>query len=122
MPGIGPVVSTTLLAELPELGQLDRKQSDALVGVAPLNCESGTLRGRRVVWGGRSRVRSALYMAALVAVRHNPVLRAFYDRPLVAGKPKKVALIAAMHKLLLILNAILAHQTPWRSPTVAVAA
>jgi transposase len=119
VPGIGPVVATTLLAELPELGALDRKRLAALVGLAPLNRDSGTLRGKRVVWGGRGRVRAALYMAALVAVRFNPVLRAFYARLLRAGKAKKVALTAAMHKLLLILNAIVHAGTPWRHPSVA---
>ncbi len=96
VPGVGPVLSITLLAELPELGTLNRKQIAALVGVAPLNRDSGTLRGRRTVWGGRARVRAVLYMATLVAVRHNPVLRAFYDRLRTAGKPPKVALTACM--------------------------
>jgi transposase len=116
VPGIGPIVATTLLAELPELGTLDRKRIAALVGVAPLNRDSGTLRGKRLVWGGRGRVRTALYMAALVAVRHNPLLRPFYARLLAAGKPKKVALTACMHKLLLILNAIVRAGMPWRQP------
>jgi transposase len=118
VPGVGPVLSTTLLAELPELGTLNRKQIAALVGVAPLNRDSGTLRGRRTVWGGRARVRAALYMAALVATRHNPVLRAFYDRLCAAGKPPKVALTACMHKLLTILNALLKHRTPWSHSTL----
>lgn len=113
VPGVGPVLALTLLAELPELGQLDRKRIAALVGVAPLNQDSGTWRGRRTTWGGRSRVRAVLYMAALVATQHNRVIRARYQRLLTAGKPKKVALVACMHQLLLILNAILAHQTPW---------
>ena len=113
-PGVGPVLSTTLLAELPELGTLNRKEIAALVGVAPLNRDSGTLRGRRTVWGGRSQVRAALYMAALVATRFNPVIRAFYQRLEAAGKPKKVALTACMRKLLTILNAKMCHQTPWR--------
>lgn len=113
-PGIGPVVATTLLADLPELGTLNRKQISALVGVAPLNCDRGTLRGKRAVWGGRGRVRATLYMAALVAVRHNPIIRAFYARLLAVGKAKKVALTACMHKLLIILNAMLHHRTPWR--------
>jgi transposase len=116
VPGIGPATALTLLAEVPELGHLDRKAIAALVGVAPLNCESGTLRGRRLVWGGRARVRAALYMAALVATKHNPVIRAFYERLCAAGKPKKVALTACMHKLLLIANAILRHRTPWCAP------
>ena len=121
-PGIGPVVATALLAELPELGALDRKRLAALVGVAPLNRDSGTLRGKRLVWGGRGRVRTALYMAALVAVRPNPLLRAFYARLLRAGKAKKVALTAGMHKLLLILNAVVRAGTPWRQPAAAVGA
>lgn len=113
VPGIGPTTAFTLLANLPELGTLDRKQIAALVGVAPLNRDSGTLRGRRGVWGGRARVRSALYMATLVATRYNPVIRAFYQRLCASGKPKKLALTACMHKLLTILNAILRHATPW---------
>jgi len=113
-PGVGPVLSTTLLAELPELGSLNRKEIAALVGVAPLNRDSGTLRGRRTVWGGRSQVRAALYMAALVASRFNPVIRAFYQRLEAAGKPKKVALTACMRKLLTILNAMMRHQAPWQ--------
>jgi len=112
-PGVGPVVSTTLLADLPELGTLNRKEIAALVGVAPLNRDSGTLRGRRTVWGGRSKVRAALYMATLVATQRNPVIRTFYQRLLSAGKPKKVALTACMRKLLTILNAILRSRTPW---------
>ncbi|MEE8442449.1 MAG: transposase, partial [Dehalococcoidia bacterium] len=97
----------------PELGTLNRKQIAALVGVAPLNRDSGTLRGKRTVWGGRATVRAALYMAALVASRWNPVLRTFYQRLCAAGKPKKVALTACMRKLLTILNAMLKHRTPW---------
>jgi transposase len=122
VPGVGPVLSMTLVADLPELGQLNRKQIAALVGLAPLNCESGRLRGRRIIWGGRGRVRAALYMSTLVAVKHNPVLRAFYDRLLAAGKPKKVALIACMHKLLLTLNALLRQAVAWHPPAHAVAA
>lgn len=121
VPGVGPVLSMTLVAELPELGQLNRKQIAALVGLAPLNCESGSLRGRRIVWGGRARVRAAMYMSTLVAVKHNPVLRAFYDRLLAAGKPKKVALIACMHKLLLTLNALLRQGVAWQPPAQAAA-
>lgn len=115
VPGIGPVVAQTLLASLPELGTLDRKQIAALVGVAPLNRDSGQWQGRRQVWGGRAPVRQVLYMAALVATRWNPVLRAFYQRLRTAGKPAKVALVAVMRKLLVTLNAMLAHQTPWRA-------
>jgi transposase len=116
VPGIGPVVSVTLLADLPELGTLDRKQVAALVGLAPLNRDSGTLRGKRTIWGGRATVRAALYMAALVGSRRNPVLRALYTRLLAAGKTKKVALTACMRKLLTILNALLKHRTRWATP------
>jgi transposase len=111
--GVGPVLTATLLTDLPELGSLDRKRIAALVGVAPLARDSGTLHGRRTCWGGRASVRAALYMAALVATRHNPVLRALYRRLLAAGKPKKTALVACMHKLLLILNALIRSQVPW---------
>ena len=117
VPGIGPTTALSLLAELPELGRLDRKAIAALVGVAPLSCESGTWRGRRIVWGGRARVRTALYMAALVASRHNPIIAAFYQRLCAAGKPKKVALVACMHKLLTILNAIVRQGVPWSVQT-----
>lgn len=113
VPGVGPTTACALLAELPELGTLDRKAIAALVGVAPLACDSGKLRGRRVVWGGRARVRSALYMATLVATRFNPIIQAFYQRLCRAGKPKKVALVACMHKLLTLLNAILRRAVPW---------
>ncbi|CAA9587322.1 MAG: Mobile element protein [uncultured Thermomicrobiales bacterium] len=113
VPGIGPVLATTLIAELPELGRLNRKQIAALVGVAPLNCESGILRGRRIIWGGRARVRAALWMGTLVAVQRNPAIRAFYQRLVATGRPKKVALTAAMHKLLLVLNALLRQRIPW---------
>lgn len=114
VPGIGPVLATTLLANLPELGTLTHKQIAALVGVAPLNRDSGTLRGKRTVWGGRAQVRAALYMAAIVAARFNPVIRAFYQRLCAAGKAKKVALVACMRKLLTIVNAMLKQRTPWR--------
>jgi transposase len=116
VPGVGPVLARTLLAEVPELGALTHKRLAALVGVAPLNRDSGTFRGRRGIWGGRADVRAALYMGALVAARRNPVVREFYERLLAAGKPKKVALVACMRKLLAILNAVLKHRTPWRSP------
>jgi transposase len=112
-PGVGPVFSRTALADLPELGRLNRKQIAALVGVAPLARDSGTLRGRRLVWGGRAPVRAALYMATLVATRRNPVIRACYLRLVAAGKPKKVALVACMRKLLTILNAMARDNTPW---------
>jgi transposase len=121
VPGVGPVVTVTLLADLPELGVLGRKQIGALVGLAPLNRDSGTLRGKRTVWGGRSTVRAALYMAALVGTRRNPVLRSLYTRLLAVGKTKKVALTACMHKLLTILNAMLKHQTKWAPSTPAAA-
>ena len=112
-PGVGPVLSMTLLSDLPELGALNRGEIAALVGVAPFNRDSGTLRGKRTVWGGRSQVRAALYMAALVATRYNPVLRDFYQRLCAAGKPKKVALTACMRKLLTILNVMVKHHSHW---------
>jgi transposase len=115
VPGVGRVVSLTLLAELPELGRLSHKEIAALVGVAPLNRDSGTLRGKRLVYGGRAPVRAALYMAALVASRCNPVIRAFYVRLRAVGKPAKVALTACMRKLLTILNAMARSGTPWQS-------
>jgi transposase len=111
VPGIGPIVSRTLLADLPELGSLNRKQIAALVGVAPLAKDSGTLRGKRMVWGGRATVRAALFMGALIAARHNPVIRDFYKRLVATGKPKKVALVACMRKLLTILNAMVRTNT-----------
>lgn len=113
VPGIGPTTSRTLLAELPELGHLNRREIAALVGVAPLNRDSGTLRGKRMVWGGRDSVRHTLYMAALTASRHNPVIRAFYQRLRGNGKPPKVALTACMRKLLVILNTMTRNQTHW---------
>ncbi len=112
--GVGPVLTLTLLAELPELGRVSHKQIAALVGVAPFNRDSGTLRGRRTVWGGRRHVRQTLYMATLVATRYNPTLRAFYQRLCAAGKPKKLALVACMRKLLTILNAMLRDQRAWQ--------
>ncbi len=112
-PGIGPTTSAALIAQLPELGTLDRKKIAALVGVAPLNHDSGTFHGRRMVWGGRSNVRAALYMATLVATRYNPVIRQFYLRLCAAGKKKKVALTACMRKLLTILNSMLKYHVPW---------
>jgi transposase len=113
IPGIGKIVSATLLSQLPELGQLDRKAIAKLVGVAPLNNDSGTFHGRRRIWGGRAAVRAALYMGALVATRYNPPIRAFYTRLLAAGKPRKVALVACMRKLLLQAHAVLRTNTPW---------
>ncbi len=120
VPGVGEQLSLTLLAYLPELGTLDRRQVAALVGVAPFNRDSGTLRGKRAVWGGRSRVRAALYMGTLSATRYNPIIRDFYQRLLTAGKPKKVALVACMRKLLVILNSMLRHRSPWRAMTPTV--
>lgn len=119
VPGVGRVLALTLLADLPELGRLSHKQVAGLVGVAPLNRDSGALRGKRLIWGGRARVRAALYMSILSAVRYNPVLRAFWTRLRAQGKPGKVALVACMHKLLTILNALVKHQTPWRPRLVA---
>ena len=116
--GIGPVCAHTLLLELPELGTLTRQQSAALVGVAPLHCDSGTLRGRRTIWGGRAHVRTVLYMGTLVATRFNPQIKVFYERLLAAGKVKKVALTACMQKFLTILNAMLKHRTPWQPQEV----
>jgi transposase len=117
-PGVGPGTAAVLIAHLPELGTLTRRQIAALVGVAPFNCDSGTLAGTRHIWGGRAPVRQALYMATLAATRCNPAIRAFYQRLLAAGKKKKVALIAAMRKLLTILNAMVKHQQSWRTATV----
>lgn len=113
-PGVGRVTASTLLAELPELGTLSRRQISALVGVCPYSRDSGKFRGRRTIWGGRATVRAALYMAAVVASRHNPVIIAFYQKLVAAGKPKKVALVACMRKLLVILNAMLKHDMPWQ--------
>lgn len=121
VPGIGPVVSVTLLADLPELGTVDRKQITALAGLAPLNRDSGTMRGKRTIWGGRATVRAALYMAALVGSQRNPVLRAVYQRLVAAGKTKKVALVACMRKLLTIVNALLKTRTTWTPPVPATA-
>jgi len=118
VPGIGPVVSRTLIGELPELGQLNRQQIAALAGVAPMNRDSGTWRGKRMVWGGRRTVRVALYMAALSASRRNPTIRVFYERLRARGKPPKVALTACMRKLLVIANAMMRDGVAW-DPTLA---
>lgn len=115
VPGIGNATARTVLAELPELGTLGRKQIAALVGLAPFNRDSGTMRGKRTIWGGRASVRTALYMATLVASRRNPPIAAMYRRLRDAGKPAKLALTACMRKLLTILNAILRDRTPWQS-------
>jgi transposase len=112
--GIGPVASITLLAVLPELGRLSRKEIASLAGLAPIPRDSGQFRGKRTIWGGRRRVRQGLYMATVSAVRHNPVISAFYDHLIAAGKPPKVALTACMHKLLLICNAVLRDGAPWQ--------
>jgi transposase len=117
-PGIGPVCARTLLLGLPKLGTLTRQQSAALVGVTPLNCDSGTLRGRWLIWGGRAHVRTVLYMGTLVATRYNPRIKALYERLLAAGKVKKVALTACMREFLTILNAMLKHRTPWQAQEV----
>jgi transposase len=113
VPGIGKVLSRTMLSLVPELGTLGKKQLAALVGVAPMNWDSGKQRGRRCIWGGRAHVRAVLYMGALVAARFNPVIRAFHARLIAAGKLPKVALVACMRKLLTILNAIVRDRTPW---------
>ena len=112
-PGVGRVCSTTLLSALPELGRLNRRQIAALVGVAPLNRDSGQWRGARAIWGGRADVRAALYMATLSATRCNPAIHAFYQRLRAAGKRPKVAIVACMRKLLVILNTIVRNRTPW---------
>jgi transposase len=120
VPGIGPVCARTLGLDLPELGTLSRQHLAALVGLAPLHRDSGTLRGTRTIWGGRAQVRTALYMSTLVAVRYHPVLKAFYQRLQAAGKLAKVALTACMRKLLTILHAMVTHQTPWQPQEVAI--
>ena len=117
VPGVGPQLSLTLLADLPELGKLGRRQIAALVGVAPMNRDSGTMRGRRTVSGGRARIRAVLYMGALAASRYNPVIRSFYQRLLAAGKPKKLALTACMRKLLTILNGMVKNCQHWNPHT-----
>jgi transposase len=119
MPGVGPVLSTTLLAELPELGTLNRKKIAALVGVAPFNRDSGWMKGTRAIWGGRASVRTVLYMAVHSARRHNPVIQVFYDRLIHAGKLPKVALVACMRKMLTILNAMVASGKSWQPALAA---
>lgn len=111
--GIGPITSSTLMAGLPELGELDRRSIAALVGVAPFNRDSGTFRGKRAIWGGRAHVRQVLYMAAIAAVRSNPIIKAFYERLIARGKPHKVAMVACMRKMLTILNAMTRSNTHW---------
>lgn len=119
VPGVGPVVSFAFLAELPELGRLNRQRISKLVGVAPLNCDSGQQRGVRHIFGGRARIRSLLYMAALTAMRFNPVIKQFYQRLLGKGKPHKVAITACMRKLLSIINLMVRNQTPWCDSSVS---
>jgi len=119
VPGIGPVVSFSLLADLPELGTLNRQRISKLVGVAPLNCDSGQQRGVRHIFGGRARVRTMLYMAALTALRFNPVIKEFYQRLVGKGKPHKVALTACMRKLLSIVNLMIRNQTIWKTDPVS---
>ena len=114
-PGVGPVTASTMLSDLPELGTLNPKAIAALVGVAPLNCDSGNYQGRRKIWGGRACVRSLLYMCAKTAVRCNPGIRGFYERLIGAGKLRKVALTACMHKILIILNAMIRDQACWKT-------
>lgn len=121
VPGIGPVVTMCLLSELPELGQLNRKEIAKLVGVAPLNNDSGQSRGKRSIWGGRAGIRCCLYMATLSAVRYNPAIKVFYTRLVAIGKPKKVALVASMRKLLTVLNAIRRTRQPWQNLQVEAA-
>lgn len=118
-PGVGPTSSLTLLAGVPELGTLNRQKISKLVGIAPLNCDSGTMRGRRRIWGGRADVRAVLYMATLSAIRHNPVIRTFYQQLVGRGKLKKVALVACMRKLLTILNRMVKDNAMW-DPAFAV--
>jgi transposase len=119
VPGVGPVLSVALLSDLPELGRLNRAEIAALAGVAPFNCDSGALRGQRRIEGGRPRLRQVLYIATVAGVRCNPVLKPFYLRLRAAGKPAKVALVAAARKLLTILNAMIKTKTAWRSPCQA---
>ncbi|WP_244670354.1 transposase, partial [Rhodoplanes elegans] len=115
VPGVGPIIARTLLAELPELGQLGRREVAALAGLAPFTRQSGQWRGRSFIGGGRTVVRSVLFVGAMVAVRHNPVLKLFFTRLVSAGKPKMVALIAVARKLLTILNAMLRDNRPWQN-------
>jgi transposase len=113
-PGVGPVTASSLIAELPELGSLNRREIAALVGLAPLNCDSGTHTGKRRIWGGRAALRAALYMCALTASQHNPVIQPYYQKLVRAGKPQKVALTACMRRILVILNAMMRSQTCWQ--------
>lgn len=117
--GVGPLLAATLLAFLPELGQINDKQIASLVGVAPFNCDSGTLRGKRRIYGGRAMIRRVLYMATIPALRFNPVIKTLYERLIARGKPAKVAIVACMRKLLVILNAMAKTMTPWQPPNTA---
>ncbi|MFC1965317.1 transposase, partial [Chloroflexota bacterium] len=119
VPGVGKVVSSIILIELPEPGRLNRRKIAALVGVAPLNRDSGTMRGRRTVWDGRAKLRAVLYMAALVASWRNPIITAFYQRLVNVGKAKKVALVACMRKLLTILNSMMRKMTAWQPEPIS---
>ena len=120
-PGVGPIMTAALLTQLPELGTLNRHEVAALAGVAPFNRDSGRMRGKRTVWGGRASIRGVLYMSALVATRYNPTIRVFYQRLCAEGKAKKVAITACMRKLLIILNSMIKHKTLWqRSPSLLV--
>ena len=114
--GVGPVTSATLLCNLPELGILNRKEIAALVGVAPMNCDSGRYKGRRRIIGGRANVRRSLYMAAVASLRHNPMIKTFYDKLIDAGKPPKLALTACMRKILVILNSMMKNRSYWILP------
>jgi len=114
VPGVGPVTASALVAELPELGQLNRQQIAALAGLAPMNCDSGQMRGKRAIRGGRASVRTALYMGAFCAAKYNPVIKSFFERLIAEGKPFKVAITAAMRKLLIILNAMVKSNQPWK--------
>jgi len=118
IPGVGTITRVTLIALLPELGKLNRREIAALVGLAPFNRDSGQHRGERVIWGGRAQVRRVLYMASIAAIRSNPVIRVFYQHLRAQGKPGKVALVACMRKLLTIMNAMLKHNTPWNPSTL----
>ena len=115
VPGVGPVIARTLIAEMPELGRLDRKQVAALAGLAPWTRQSGQWRGKSFIGGGRTSVRCVLFVGAMTATRHNPILKVFFDRLVAAGKPKMVAFIAVARKLLTILNAIIRDQKPWQN-------
>ena len=121
MPGVGPGLARTLILHLPELGQLDRWQVAALIGVAPLNRDSGTLRGRRGTWGGRASVRNVLFMAALSAIHYNPVIKGFYERLRQAGKRHKVAMVACMRRMLTILNTMVRNNTHWHAQPISMA-